>query len=428
MGRPRTGTKELRFGTWHARITIEDGKREWYSLGTGDEALASRRLQRLVEKTSKGERPPTEAELAAAVPELSKDWSTFREYAEIWIQRREDEGVVSARDEAHNLRAYAYPILGSKRLSEVKPADVKQVISAALAAGRSHETVRKIRAAVFRVFRSAVVTDELVQDNPVAKTELPKRRGVVAVKKKRTILTDEEIAQYLACSKVDEELQLMSLVARVEGGMRTGDLNRWEWTHIETSDFAHCIVPRSKTEEPQVLEIPEVLRDRLRARWERAGRPSSGPVFPARRGPNQGGFRAKRGISFAGRLRRDLEKAGLTRREIFHETATTLPVDFHSFRRAFNTALAAAGVNVQTAMRLAGHADERTHMRYVMDVPEMRRIPEAAIPRLKPSGSSATGFATERGQNPLAKITKTLRATVDSNHWPSAPEADALSS
>jgi hypothetical protein len=133
-------------------------------------------------------------------------------------------------------------------------------------------------------------------------------------------------------------------------------------------------------------------------------------------------------ISCAGALRRDLAKAGLTRPEIFHETATTLPVDFHSFRRAFNTALAAAGVNVQLAMKLAGHADERTHMRYVMDAPEMRRIPEAAIPRLNPSGRSATGFATDRGRNPVGKVTKTLRATQDSNLRPSAPEADALSS
>jgi integrase len=291
---------------------------------------------------------------------------------------------VSARDEAYNLRAYAFRVLGSKRLEDVKPADVKKVLSDALAAGRAHETLKKIRSAMSRVYQSAI-SDELVDDNPVAKTPLPKRRGVLVVKKKRTILTDEEIATYLACTKVDEELQLMSLVAGVEGGMRTGDLNRWDWTHIETSDFSRCVVPRSKTGDSQILEVPEVLRVRLRARWEAAGKPASGPVFPARRGKNQGGFRAKRGISYAERLRCDLEKAGLARRELFHDTATSLRVDFHSFRRAFNTALAAAGVNVQLAMKLAGHADERTHMRYVMDAPEMRRIPDAAIPKLPTS-------------------------------------------
>lgn len=45
---------------------------------------------------------------------------------------------------------------------------------------------------------------------------------------------------------------------------------------------------------------------------------------------------------------------------LYFETAVTQPVDFHSFRRGFNTALAEAGINVQTAMALA---PTRTHER-----------------------------------------------------------------
>src|SRR6185369_6989821 len=67
---------------------------------------------------------------------------------------------------------------------------------------------------------------------------------------------------------------------------------------------------------------------------------------------------------------------------LYFETATTLPVDFHSFRRAFNTALAGANVNVQRAMHLAGHSDAKTHMRYVMRSPAMRAIPAEALPHL----------------------------------------------
>lgn len=44
----------------------------------------------------------------------------------------------------------------------------------------------------------------------------------------------------------------------------------------------------------------------------------------------------------------------LARDPLYFETATTLPVDFHSFRRAFSTALAEAGINVQHATHLAG--------------------------------------------------------------------------
>jgi integrase len=66
---------------------------------------------------------------------------------------------------------------------------------------------------------------------------------------------------------------------------------------------------------------------------------------------------------------------------LFYETTVTKPVDFHSFRRAFSTALADAGVNAQQAMRLASHSDEKTHMRYVMTTPAMKQIPGAAVPK-----------------------------------------------
>ncbi len=53
-----------------------------------------------------------------------------------------------------------------------------------------------------------------------------------------------------------------------------------------------------------------------------------------------------------------------------------------SFRRAFASALAEAGVNVQHAMHLTAHSDPRVHARYVMRTAAMRSIPDAAIPRL----------------------------------------------
>ena len=69
-------------------------------------------------------------------------------------------------------------------------------------------------------------------------------------------------------------------------------------------------------------------------------------------------------------------------RELFTETATSLPVDFHSWRRAFNQALANAGVNAQTAQALAGHASLTAHERYLRNADDMKRMPEAALPRL----------------------------------------------
>jgi integrase len=194
--------------------------------------------------------------------------------------------------------------------------------------------------------------------------------------------------------------------------MRTGDLHRWDWTMIDQKHFAECTIPRAKTRTPQVLAIPAMLAPFLRAWWERAGTPESGPVFPVRTGKRAG--EAKRPLnSYAKRLGRELFRAGVVRLTpievpaiqrgwrrdlgkapsgtklaphpsdpLYFDTGTTLAVDFHSFRRAFNTALAEAGVNVQHAMHLAAHSDPKTHMRYVMNTTAMRTIPEAALPQL----------------------------------------------
>jgi hypothetical protein len=186
-------------------------------------------------------------------------------------------------------------------------------------------------------------------------------------------------------------------------------------------------------------------------RWKATGRPESGPIFPVRRGTRAGQFRSARGTSCARRLRRDLLRAGVKRHvctrkptiekggkrvpnppikvgeaccpnmaydPLFSETAVTRPVDFHSFRRAFSTALAMAGVNAQQAMRLASHSDEKTHMRYVMTTPEMKQIPEAALPKL-PLGllhqtQQVVTFDSESPENSQ----RFLRARTDSNGRP----------
>ena len=71
---------------------------------------------------------------------------------------------------------------------------------------------------------------------------------------------------------------------------------------------------------------------------------------------------------------------------------TTQRVDFHSFRRAFNTALAEADVNVQRAMHLAGHSDPRVHASYVMSTKRMQQIPAAALPQLPEGLGTALPF------------------------------------
>jgi len=306
MAPPRRGQLRLRKDGWYGRVRSGKGtkaKREWFRLGTTDRAEALRRLRQLVRHDASGGDPH---ELAEGAP----DATTVAEYAESWRSLREAQGVVMARDEWSYLSNHALPVIGALPIGSVTSEHVTLVIEAAIRAGLRKSSVRHVRGALGRMFDHAWRT-KAIEENPVARaTKTPRIREA---KRARVILTDEEILRYLACPHVDLELRMMSAVARCEGGMRTGDVNGWDWTMIDLDTFAACIVPRSKTGDDQELEIPELLQDALRAWWELAGRPVSGPCFPVRRGARKGGPKARRGISYAARLRRDLLRAGVVR-------------------------------------------------------------------------------------------------------------------
>ena len=68
--------------------------------------------------------------------------------------------------------------------------------------------------------------------------------------------------------------------------------------------------------------------------------------------------------------------------ELFEGTAHILPVDFHSWRRAYCQSLADAGVNAQLAQALAGHSTEAAHHRYLLSSEKARALPEAARPQI----------------------------------------------
>jgi integrase len=386
-------------------VTVGSGDnkhREWWSLGTADKELAKRKAMKLIAELDAGARVTSSpAEVPAS--EIVDD------FVEAHFAHREARGVVMVQDERMYYRTRIKEAIGSMYLCDVKPSHIRVILDEAAAAGVKRLTLVAIRSLLHRIFKAAW-TDELIETNPVDRVETPKLREVV---KQRVILTDEEFGRLMASTEVtDLELKMAALLARTLGEMRTSDLTRWDWSMIDTREFITATIPRSKTGRPDVLEVPEVVRHILRTRWEAHGQPTNGPVFPLERGRHAGEFRMRRGTSYAERLRRELFAAGVVRLPpvevpyvkpgtrtdlgkvstqptrmapnpydpLYFETATSLPVDFHSFRRAFNTALADAGVNVQQAMRLAGHSDPKVHMRYVQQTEKMRRVPISALP------------------------------------------------
>jgi hypothetical protein len=207
----------------------------------------------------------------------------------------------------------------------------------------------------------------------------------------------------MACPDVDPELRMMALTSRTSGGMRTSDLHAFDWAMVDTVNWFDAEVPRPKTHSKTRLALPDVLLPALKAWHESQGSPASGAVFPARRGNRAGQHKIGK-QSYAEKLRNALWAAGIVRPmpgyDPEHPDRTLCliqsgsterrPLDFHSFRRAYNTALATAGVNVQVSMKLAGHRNASTHMRYVL-LAETLTTPAAALPQL--IGTKSNGDA-----------------------------------
>jgi len=388
MARQRSDSLEYRQGKgFFLRVTVDvegaDGvpraERKWIDLETHDKSRALRLQRKLVAELATGR-------VVAEVKETPKAPETVASWAAAWLAQRSAAKVVMVGSETSHLNHHVLPVLGPLSLAEVRPTNIRAVLDEAVRKGLSKGTVGHLRRLMHRLFGAAWKA-ELIRENPTARVSVADL-GIRETLRKRTILNDEEIAAFLASPHGSLEIKMLSLVARIEGGMRTAEVNRWQWQDIDLEHFARCTVPRAKGGDAQALEIPAVLRPFLRRWWEDHGSPTAGPVFPVRRGKRIGAEKSAN-TSYAHRLRRDLLRAGIDRHELHNDTARTRRVDFHSFRRAFVSAAARTGVNAQTSMQLAAHTSMRTHMRYAVEA--HMEIPAAMLPRIAaPVQSSAS--------------------------------------
>lgn len=428
MSRTRTGTLVPFASEIKIRIRVEK-KDHLIATGTKSWAVAKQLQPGLVRDYLAGlgvpERPGSKT---IRLPAL-----TVGKLAEKFFEAREAARVISWRDEHRWWKRFCSKHIGAYEPKDVTTAQIETLLIQALRQGTkkkgdehrelSLESLKKVRAVLFRIFDHAERSDLIVK-NPVKRARLP---HLVDHQRERAQLSNEEFVRYatwpstLTWSKaenaerkasgepelVDGEIQLMAILARTIGGMRTSDLHALDWSRLDRNAWTLRVL-RPKTSKKGVAqidfyEVPAPVRPRLATWWELQGCPVKGPVFPARgkraavskrRGDAP---KAKASTSYAHRFRRDLLAAGIARRELHHETEDTLPVDFHSWRRAMATAAVLAGLSDREGQALTGHAIPEMFNRYVSKKKLNERpvvIPSAVLPfaddtALEPVAASA---------------------------------------
>ena len=292
-------------------------------------------------------------------------------------------------DRRSQLQRYACPLIGQMLLASLSFRDINRVLAEAARKKLSKQTVIHLKNSIASVIKDAYKREQIPNLDVLVRVELPDFPASAVDQREREMLTDAEFAKLVNCADVLFELRVMAVFSRTTGGARASDMHALRWEMVDTADWLTCFIPRPKTAKSKKVvhrrhALPELCVRFLKEWWMSKGRPTAGFVFGVRRRRRLGdgsqlGDQRKKGVDYARRLRKALLVAGVTRYELHNETPTSLPCDFHSFRRAFCTGIAAAGVNVQVAMSLAGHSSAATHQRYVL-LSEALAVPEAAIP------------------------------------------------
>src|SRR5690606_1828626 len=246
------------------------------------------------------------------------------------IAAQKAAGKVTAGSRLSRFENIVFPVIGPMDPAKVKASHILAILEEQRDLGKARDSLTKIKNDI-----SAVLGDlwraEVIAENVTRRVKVPEAlpEATRRSKKERAVLTDEELARYLAWQAPEGregravlERQTMACISRMFGGLRTSDLHALRWDGFDlpavldggqaAGGFETGIAPRvkgsrrAKGGRPQRLAVPAMLRPILRDWWEHHGRPREGLVFPARRGARVG--EVKRQVSHAGALRRDLRR------------------------------------------------------------------------------------------------------------------------
>lgn len=159
---------------------------------------------------------------------------TVRSYATKWKEERVKRGVGTAKVDLSRLEKYALPQLGSIRLAEVKPRDVRDVVRALRAANtRAPRTILHIKNSLHAMFESALV-DELIATNPVMfkPGELPKKQDKDPTWRSQATYTVNEVERLISDARIPVERRVQYALKAI-AGLRHGEMAALRWRYID---------------------------------------------------------------------------------------------------------------------------------------------------------------------------------------------------
>ena len=261
------------------------------------------------------------------------------------------------RGYAQTLNDHVLPILGARRLDEVRRSDVQDLIERLRRRGLKPSTIHNVLDPVRVLFRRAVRRDEILID-PTHNLELPAVRG-----RRDRIETPEDATKLLEALLEDERARwTVALFA----ALRRGELQALRWCDVDF-DRGVIRVERGWDQYAGPIEVKSSagvragpmafpVRRELRALRQRSGRDGEDLVFG----------RTASEAFFASTLRSRAIKAW--------EKAGLKPLALHEARHCAISYFIAAGFDLKQVSIWAGHSDIRVTLnRYGHLIPGSER-------------------------------------------------------
>jgi integrase len=273
---------------------------------------------------------------------------TFSAYALEWLetyQGRTARGLDAGTREGYRqcVTARAIPLLGNKRMTDIGPRDIRQLVQTLTDSGLAPGSVRKYVAPLKALFATAV-EDELIKSNPAASVRIATVRDDED-DEPANAMTPDELARLLA-EIPDDRREFFEFLAKTglriseAIGLRVGDVSR-------SDEGRPCVRVRQQLYRGQRKRLKTrdgrrdvpLTPDLARRLWHRQG-DDNAPLFPAARG----GHLNERA------LRRDVLDPAAAR-------AGVPWVTFHTFRHTCASLLFASGKNAKQVAGWLGHSD-----------------------------------------------------------------------
>lgn len=345
-------------GLWRARITLDNGKRKYFSSKSRAEAV--RKMNDALHDLGKG------------IP-LLDERQTVRDYLTVWYDGMKSQIRPSTYRRYGDFVKHILPVLGRYSLAKLSPQQLQVLYNKKLAEGLSPTTVHAIHAMLHRALEDALQMG-LVNRN-VSEMLKPPRRG----NREMMTLSVLEMQRFLEVVRDDRFYALYILA--LSTGMREGELLGLRWQDVDLArrtvqvrmNVAEIAKKRFALAETKTaysrrtVGLTQAAVDALAEHWQKQQRDKlsmgdqwveNNLVFPN----GYGTIMIPHNITKRS-FKKYLVKAGLSR-----------DIRFHDLRHTAATLLLASGVNAKVVSEMLGHSSVAITLRiYAHVLPHMQQ-------------------------------------------------------